>query len=386
MKFLHTADWHIGKELGAFSLLSEQWQAFRQMVTIAEDEAVDGIIIAGDLYDRGIPPLSAVEAFEDMARIMNLEHHWPIYAVSGNHDGAVRLGAGREWRETTSFYLHTTLAEAFEPVELADTQIFMLPFLDPLDARIYYQMSDEESRDYTSIEAVMARIIPDLVAKFKPGKHHILVTHYNVIGTGNISYELTSETNSQVGGLKGVPASLFADFDYVALGHIHLRQASPTDTIRYAGSPVKFNTKEAQAEKGVYIVEVGDTVTVKWRPIQPVKDLIVIKGTFSEITAPAFYEQYARDGANWFSISLTDFPDVRNARGILTTIYGDIVEVNYVGQNAQLGNVVQSELVDGTLSDQEIISHFYETVAEKPLSAEQVQLVETMLTDIGPGV
>ncbi|WP_373768754.1 metallophosphoesterase family protein, partial [Weissella soli] len=176
MKFLHTADWHIGKELGAFSLLSEQWQAFRQMVTIAEDEAVDGIIIAGDLYDRGIPPLSAVEAFEDMARIMNLEHHWPIYAVSGNHDGAVRLGAGREWRETTSFYLHTTLAEAFEPVELADTQIFMLPFLDPLDARIYYQMSDEESRDYTSIEAVMARIIPDLVAKFKPGKHHILVT------------------------------------------------------------------------------------------------------------------------------------------------------------------------------------------------------------------
>ena len=228
MKLLHTADWHIGKELGGFSLLEEQKAAFKKILQLALDEQVDGIIVAGDLYDRAIAPTSAVTALEAMLREMNLTHHLPIYAVSGNHDGATRLGAGHEWREQTNLYINTTLAEAFTPVETKEAQIFMLPFLEPTAARVYYQVAEDEIADYQSIEQVMARIVPEMVANFNPDKRHILVTHYYVTGSDNEDYEFTSETNSRVGGLKDITAGHFADFDYVALGHLHLREASPT--------------------------------------------------------------------------------------------------------------------------------------------------------------
>jgi exonuclease SbcD len=139
MKLLHTADWHIGRTLNGYSLLDEQKYAFKQILQIAKDEKVDGIVIAGDIYDRAVPSPEAVTALNEMFKEINLENHLPIYAISGNHDSATRLNYGREWMQNTSFYLNTFLKEAFTPIETDDAQIFMLPFFDPLDARVYYQ-------------------------------------------------------------------------------------------------------------------------------------------------------------------------------------------------------------------------------------------------------
>lgn len=381
MKLLHTADWHIGKELGEYSLLEEQWNAFHQIVNIAETEHVDGIIIAGDLYDRAIAPTSAVNALESMLRELNLEKQYPIYAVSGNHDGATRLGAGHEWREQTKLYLNTTLAGAFEPIETNEAQIFLLPFLDPLEARTYYQISEDEAVNYSTIEQVMAKIIPDLVNNFDNAKKHILVTHFNVTGSGNEDYKFTSETNSRVGGLKGVPAALFNDFDYVALGHIHLKQASPNEKMQYSGSPVKFNTKEAQSEKGVYIVDISEEeVSTEWKRITTGKDLIVLKGTYEELITPSFYEQYDRDGKNWFSITINGI-GARDSRATLSGIYGDVVELNY-NLPKLINNEIDLAIDTKDQAEEDVITEFYEKVTDNQLSKQQAAIVEQTLTEI----
>lgn len=382
MKLLHTADWHIGKELGEYSLLEEQWHAFHQILKIAIDEKVDGIIIAGDLYDRAIAPTSAVNALESMLRELNLDKSFPIYAVSGNHDGATRLGAGHEWREQTKLFLNTSLAGAFTPIETDEAQIFLLPFLDPLEARTYYQIPEEQAANYSTIEQVMAKIVPDLVAQFVDNKQHLLVTHFNVTGSGNEDYQFTSETNSRVGGLKGVPAALFNDFDYVALGHIHLKQASPNSKMQYAGSPVKFNTKEAQSEKGCFIVNINeDGVTTDWKTISTGKDLIVLKGTYDELIQPEFYEQYERNGKNWFSITI-DGIGAREARATLSNIYGDVVEINYNLPKLTDDTKTKFAIQTKGQAEEDVVGQFYREVTDEELSTKQVKIVEQTLTEL----
>jgi exonuclease SbcD len=139
MKLLHTADWHIGRTLNGYSLLDEQEHAFSEILKIAKEEQVDGIVIAGDIYDRAVPSTDAVTALNKMLVTLNIQNKIPIYAISGNHDGAKRLNYGREWMEFSNFHLNTLLKEAFVPIETPEVQIFLLPFFDPMDARVYYQ-------------------------------------------------------------------------------------------------------------------------------------------------------------------------------------------------------------------------------------------------------
>lgn len=383
MKLLHTADWHIGKELGGYSLLAEQKAAFQQIVQLAQQEKVDGIIIAGDLYDRAIAPTQAVSTLEEMLKTLNLTAKLPIYAVSGNHDGATRLGAGREWRAQTDLYLNTQLAEAFTPVETPEAQIYLLPFIDPAMARVYYGVGEDEADNYQNIGQIMTRIVSDMVATFKPDKAHILVTHYYVTGTQNATYELTSETNSQVGGLKSIDVQQFDAFDYVALGHLHLKQASPSQKVRYAGSPIKFNTKEAQTQKGVYIVDITENqVQTTWHDLTPVKDLIVLKAPYETLVTPAFYEQYERHGKNFFSIKLEGMTHAKNARADLMAIYGDVVEVQYDLPALQLTDNVPMIASDESLSDEQLIADFYQYVTDQPLTAKQEMAIEQTLVAI----
>lgn len=384
MKLLHTADWHIGKKLNQFDLLDVQKDAFTQILAIAKAEKVDGIIIAGDLYDRAIPSVAAVQTFDTMLKKINLVLGLPIYAISGNHDGANRLNFARDWFGAQKLYLNTKLNEAMTPIETETAQIFLLPFFDPQDARNYYNIN-VESDQMRTIQQAMARVIPELVAQFNPAKRHILVTHFNVQGQDNSDYQLTSETTSTVGGLNSVPASLLTSFDYVAVGHLHLWQASPSKTIRYSGSPVKFNTKEAQNEKGVYIVDIPTTgeVTTTFKPLIPTKDLLVLKGTFAELTDPAFYHQQPTKGSAFFSIQLTDRPQAQNIRHQLEEIYGDIVEMQYHTPVIADNKLKPGINITTTKSDFEVIADFYAKVMQpESLSEVQTKIVNDVLVTL----
>ena len=380
MKFLHTADWHIGRTINGFSLLEEQKYAFKQILSIAKEHKVDGIIIAGDLYDRAVPSVESVTTFNQMIKEMNIIEQLPIYAISGNHDGAKRLNYAKDWLDFNHLHLRTSLEEAFIPIKEKETQIFLLPFFDPMDARIYFSnqgLSEEESKEIKTIDQAMSLVIAEMKKQFDKNKKQILITHF-AVSPHKQEINLTSETSSKVGGLATLNASQFADFDYVALGHIHTRLASPSPKIQYSGSPVKFNIKEAKSQKGVFIVETKESsVTSDFIPLQIQTDLVVLKEEWEQLINREYYEKQPINQA-WFAITIKNFDRAKlagqNLRAQLQKIYGTIVELDYQFKERQ----VQKKQVRNieSLDNIGIISSFYELTTGEKLNKIQEELIE----------
>ncbi|AKP67386.1 exonuclease SbcCD subunit D [Companilactobacillus ginsenosidimutans] len=389
MKLLHTADWHIGRTLNGYSLLNEQKHAFKQILQLAKDEKVDGIVIAGDIYDRSIPGTDAVTTLDSMLREINLTNKIPIYAISGNHDGAKRLNYGREWMEFTNFHLNTLLDEAFTPLETEDTQIFMLPFFDPMDARVYYKeqgMDEDDVKNIHTINDAMELVLADMYKLFAPNKKHLLITHFSVTPSADQEIELTSETSSKVGGLATLTASQFDKFDYVMLGHIHTRFASPSENIRYSGSPIKFNVKEARLKnkgKGVDIVNITpDKITTEFHEIRPQTDLIVLEETWETLLDPTFYKTQPTK-SDWFAITVKNFDRSKhiNVRAQLQEIYGTVVELDYENLRKDTTAKIADKNIS-ELSPDSIVEQFFQSVTGNDLSKEQKRLVDSIFVDL----
>ncbi|MFT8400040.1 MAG: exonuclease SbcCD subunit D [Lentilactobacillus diolivorans] len=360
MRFLHTADWHIGRRLHGFDLTQEQQTAFKQIEQIALDEKVDGVIIAGDLYDRSLPAESSVAQLNAMLQQLNLTDKLPIYAISGNHDSATRLATGTPWFKDTHFYMHTDLKQAFTPVELPDTQLFLLPYFEPFAAQEYFH--DESLR---TLELAFKPIVEKMVAQFNPAKKHLLVAHFFAAG----SEQTESETKLTVGGLAAIPVSMLQDFDYVALGHLHGKDALHAKKVRYSGSPVKFSLSEANQQKGIWIVDT-DPFELTFKPLKPLRDVQQLTASFAELTDPTFYQPLDRD--NFFGMTITDNKPIPNLLTSLRKIYPNIVSLAHtddydtgVGYKGESGAQIRKQ------DPMDLLSHFYESVAKEPLTADQ---------------
>lgn len=387
MKLLHTADWHIGRTLNGYSLLDEQKNAFKQILEIAKTEHVDGIVVAGDIYDRAIPSTDAITALNEMFKEINIDNKLPIYAISGNHDGAKRLNYGRDWMEFNNFYINTLLDEAFTPIELNDAQLFLLPFFDPMDARVYYQkqgMSEDEVKNIKTIGDAMELVLNDIYQKFDPNKKHLLVTHFAISPSGK-DIELTSETTSKVGGLETLNTAMFDKFDYVMLGHIHTKFASPSATMRYSGSPVKFNVKEAKSgiNKGVYIVDTDNLDADNFKEILPHTDLIVLNETWETLLDPEFYSKQPVNKA-WFAIKIKQFDRTKhvstNVRAQLQDIYGTVVELDYDNIEKKTDTSTLENI--STTSNEKVVDNFFTSITGNELSKEQKTLVNNIFAEL----
>ncbi len=176
MRFLHTADWHIGKKLNDFDLLEDQQAVFEQLVETAETHKVDAIIIAGDLYDRALPSEAAVSVLDNMLIKLNRDHGYPLLVISGNHDSAVRLRTGRAWYAATKMFVNTQVAEAFTPIELDGVQFFLLPYFEPFAVRDYFQ-----DKTITNVAQAIRPIVAKMKTLFKPDMRHILVSHFSLL-------------------------------------------------------------------------------------------------------------------------------------------------------------------------------------------------------------
>ncbi|HIW72474.1 MAG TPA: exonuclease SbcCD subunit D [Candidatus Levilactobacillus faecigallinarum] len=321
MRFLHTADWHIGKKLHGYDLLTEQRDAYRQIKAIVLDEQVDAVVIAGDLYDRALPNEDAVTALDEMLVDLNRTQKFPVLAISGNHDSGVRLGYGRQWFASTGFYLRTQVAEGLDSITLGDTQFFLLPYFEPFAVR---QLFDDES--IRTVAQAMERLVTAMRAKFAPDKKHVLVAHFFAAG----SQHSDSETQVQVGGLNAVPVDLLRDFDYVALGHLHRKEALQHEpTIKYSGSPLKFSTSEAADTKGVWIVDTDTTpATVTFKPLKPLNDLVVLQSSFAELMDRD--QDFPVTADDFIAVALTDTAPIPNVMQRLKTRFPKIIELQRV--------------------------------------------------------
>nr|WP_321316298.1 exonuclease SbcCD subunit D [uncultured Ligilactobacillus sp.] len=371
MKFLHTADWHIGKKLHDFSLFDSQQEALKQIEHIAKEEQVDAIVIAGDLYDRSVPSEEAIKMLNQALMELNLNDHFPILMINGNHDSAIRLDTGSQWFKKTKLFLNTKLKDAFTPIEIKDTQFFLLPYFEIPVARDYF-----EDDSIQNLAQAMKKIVAKMKMKFNNDKKHVLVTHFFAAG----STHKDSETNIEVGGLDAVPLDIMNDFDYVALGHLHSKNALHDEKMKYSGSPVKFSVSEANDTKGVWIVDTDQPVgkMTKWIPLKQKHEIQILNEDFETLISPQMYQKIPDE--DFVAVELTDKEIIPNIMNRLREFYPRII--SFKRQNGR--EIIEQEMPKEIkkLSPVEMLEMFFEESTGHILSKEQLDFAEKVLTEL----
>ena len=320
MKFIHISDLHLGKRVYEFPMLEEQRDILEKILGIAKDERADGVLVAGDVYDRQVPSAEAVQLFDWFLTAL-AEMGLYVFVISGNHDSAERLAFGARLMETQRVYLAPVFAGEVKTVSLTDAYgelcIYLLPFIKPAYVRRFYP--DREIADYEeTLGTVMEHMSVDET------KRNILLAHQFVTGASRSeSEEITA------GGLDNVSAEHFAAFDYTALGHIHRPQSVGAATIRYCGTPLKYSFSEAGHEKSVTVVELMEKgrTDIRTIPLKPLRDLREIRGSYEEITARKYWENTETE--DYLHVTLTDEEDIPEAIRKLRVIYPNIMKLDY---------------------------------------------------------
>ena len=320
MKFIHISDLHLGKRVYEFPMLEEQRDILEKILGIAKDERADGVLVAGDVYDRQVPSAEAVQLFDWFLTAL-AEMGLYVFVISGNHDSAERLAFGARLMETQRVYLAPVFAGEVKTVSLTDAYgelcIYLLPFIKPAYVRRFYP--DREIADYEeALGTVMEHMSVDET------KRNILLAHQFVTGASRSeSEEITA------GGLDNVSAEHFAAFDYTALGHIHRPQSVGATTIRYCGTPLKYSFSEAGHEKSVTVVELMEKgrTDIRTIPLKPLRDLREIRGSYEEITARKYWENTETE--DYLHVTLTDEEDIPEAIRKLRVIYPNIMKLDY---------------------------------------------------------
>ena len=277
MRFLHLSDLHLGKRVCEFSMLDDQRYILEEILSLLDTRPVDAVLLAGDLYDKPVPPAEAVRLLDWFLTEL-ADRKLPVFAISGNHDSAERVAFGAHLLAGSQVYVSPVFEGAPAPIPLTDAygpvDIYLLPFLKPATVRHIYP--DEPIESYSdALGCVLRRCAPD------PARRSVLVAHQFVAGATACESEEPS-----VGGLDCVDAALFDGFDYVALGHLHSPQKVGRDTLRYCGTPLKYSFSEAHQHKSATFVELGPKgeVTLSTAPLTPKHDLRELRGSYMELT------------------------------------------------------------------------------------------------------
>ena len=374
MKFLHLADLHLGKRVNGFSMLEDQAHILRQILAILDDEQPDGVLIAGDVYDKSVPSVEAVGLLDGFLTELRARGV-PVLLISGNHDSPERLAFGGRVMDSCGIHISPVYNGALAPVTLHDefgpVHVWLLPFVKPAHVRRWFPDADIESYTDAMAEAV-AHMDIDTAAR------NVLVTHQFVTGgTRSVSEELS------VGGTDNVDSGVFAPFDYVALGHLHGAQHIGRETIRYAGSPLKYSFSEARQHKSVTVVTLGEKGDVQVRTVAltPLRELREIRGSYDELTARSFYE-HTTYRSDYLHLILTDEQDVFDAVGRLRAIYPYLMTLDYDNARTRAAGAVAAPAAMEQRTPLELFEALYLQQNNQPMSDEQRAFAAQLMEEI----
>lgn len=374
MKFLHLADLHLGKRVNGFSMLEDQAHILRQILAILDDEQPDGVLIAGDVYDKSVPSVEAVELLDGFLTELRARGV-PVLLISGNHDSPERLAFGGRVMDSCGIHISPVYDGALAPVTLHDefgpVHVWLLPFVKPAHVRRWFPDADIESYTDAVAEAV-AHMDIDTAAR------NVLVTHQFVTGgTRSGSEELS------VGGTDNVDSGVFAPFDYVALGHLHGAQHIGRETIRYAGSPLKYSFSEARQHKSVTVVTLGEKGDVQVRTVAltPLRELREIRGNYDELTARSFYE-HTTYRSDYLHLILTDEQDVFDAMSRLRTIYPYLMTLDYDNARTRAAGGMSVPAETERRTPLELFEALYTRQNHQPMSEVQREYIAQLMEQI----
>lgn len=374
MKFLHLADLHLGKRVNGFSMLEDQAHILRQILAILDDEQPDGVLIAGDVYDKSVPSVEAVELLDGFLTELRARGV-PVLLISGNHDSPERLAFGGRVMDSCGIHISPVYDGALAPVTLHDefgpVHVWLLPFVKPAHVRRWFPDADIESYTDAVAEAV-AHMDIDTAAR------NVLVTHQFVTGGARSGSEELS-----VGGTDNVDSGVFAPFDYVALGHLHGAQHIGRETIRYAGSPLKYSFSEARQHKSVTVVTLGEKGDVQVRTVAltPLRELREIRGSYDELTARSFYE-HTTYRSDYLHLILTDEQDVFDAMSRLRTIYPYLMTLDYDNARTRAAGGMSVPAETERRTPLELFEALYTRQNHQPMSEVQRAYIAQLMEQI----
>lgn len=390
MKVLHLSDLHIGKRVYEFSMLKDQIYILDQILKIADTEKPDAVLIAGDIYDKTVPSAEAVQVLDWFLSAWG-ERRIPVMMISGNHDSAERLAFGARLMKKQGIFLSPVYSGKTEKICMEDAYgtvcIHLLPFLKP--AMVRHALRTEISeRSEEETEALCAQIetVEDAVRfavermEIHGDARNILVAHQFVTGARACESE-----EVQAGGLDQIAAELFADFDYVALGHIHSPQKVQRETVRYCGTPLKYSFSEADQEKSVTLVELKEKGTVELRkiPLRPLHDMQKIRGTYMEVTARSFYE--SMDVYDYVMVTLTDEEDIPDGMEKLRVIYPNLMQLTYDNRRTRENQEIFPSEEGERKTELELFEEFYELQNNQSMSEEQREFCRSLIENLKSG-
>lgn len=367
MRFLHLADLHIGKRVNGFSMIEDQKYILQQLLELIEKEQVEGVWIAGDVYDKAVPSAEAVQLFDDFLTKLT-KKQLPVFLISGNHDSPERLAFCSHILKEQNLYISSIYTGESEPVVLEDSygkiNIYLLPFLKPSMVRNIFQDDRPESFE-ECVKMAVERM------QVNSDERNILLAHQFVTGAKRSDSEEVS-----VGGLDNVDAAVFEGFDYVALGHIHRFQTMGKETICYAGTPLKYSFSEASHQKVAVLVDILEKGNVKiWtRELVPARDLREIRGKYLEITARDFYKDTNTE--DYLHITLTDEEDIPEVIGRLRAIYPNVMKVDYDNKRTRETREIKGAVHTEKKSPFLLFQEFYKLQNNQEMSEEQKEFVK----------
>lgn len=373
MKIMHLSDLHIGKRVNEYSMLQDQIYILKEILRIIDNEKVETVIIAGDVYDRSLPPNEALELFDEFLYQLS-SRNVNVFVISGNHDSPERISYGGRMMTENKIFLSPVYNGDVKPISLNDdygeVNFYLLPFIRPADIRRYF--SDENIENYTDAVKVA---IDNMNVDFS--ERNILVTHQFVTGA-----ELSESEDIIVGGTDNVSGEVFDGFDYVALGHIHREQTVGKDNIRYCGTPLKYSFSEAKHIKSVTILDFNDKGNIEYSkiPLTPFRDMREIRGTYYELTLKSSYE--STNTEDYLHITLTDEEDIPDAIGKLRSIYPNIMKLDYDNLRTRGSGTVDAIENIESKSPFELFADLFKQQNNQDMSEEQEEIMRNLIDKI----
>lgn len=374
---MHLADLHLGKRVNGFSMMEDQEYILNRILEIMEEEQPDGLLIAGDVYDKTIPPAEAVRLMDDFLTAVAAKHV-PVFLISGNHDSAERVAFGHQLMQGSGIWIspvydgtirHHTLEDRW-----GEVNIYLIPFLRPSVVRSFFP--DVEIEDYTD---ALRTIIEDL--QVDTSRRNVVLAHQFVTAAGALPETCDSEQLS-VGGLDRVDGSVFSPFDYTALGHLHGPQRVGSETIRYAGSPLKYSFSELHQKKSVTVAELrakGET-EIRQIPLQPRREMIELQGTFEEILEEA--RKKGELQTDYYHMILTDETDVVDALSRLREYYPNIMLLDYDNRRTRSQKEVEQLDRVEERTPGELFAALYEQQNGQEMDSDRKEYLDGLIREI----
>ena len=370
---MHLSDLHIGKKVNEYSMLQDQIYILKEILRIIDNEKVETVIIAGDVYDRSLPPNEALELFDEFLYQLS-GRNVNVFVISGNHDSPERISYGGRMMTENKIFLSPVYDGNVKPITLNDdygeVNFYLLSFVRPADIRRYFP--DENIENYTDAVKVA---IDNMNVDFS--ERNILVTHQFVTGA-----ELSESEDIIVGGTDNVSGEVFDGFDYVALGHIHREQTVGKDNIRYCGTPLKYSFSEAKNIKSVTILDFNDKGNIEYSkiPLTPLRDMREIRGTYYELTLKSSYE--STNTEDYLHITLTDEEDIPDAIGKLRSIYPNIMKLDYDNLRTRGSGTVDAIENIESKSPFELFADLFKQQNNQDMSEEQEEIMRNLIDKI----